>query len=184
MIFLAVIGVLAFVYQCRVLAPADIAHRVEPFRVWVKSFGVWAPAAFVILFVARPFILLSSAVVAILGGLLFGWLYGAVYVLIGVMLSGTFEFWFIRRFAGEKIKQQVREQAPGIVNVTEQHGFLTVFLVRIVPNVAFDFQNCALALTPARFGAYFWGTFFGCLPAILFYTFVGNQAVSFIRTIH
>ena len=178
------VGLIAFVYQCRTLTPTDIVHRLEPLRSWVKSFGVWAPLAFILLFVVRPFILLSSAVVAMLGGLLFGWFNGAGYVLIGAMLSGVFEFLFIRRFAGEKIKQYVKEKAPGIVNATERHGFLTIFLVRVIPNVAFDLQNCALALTPARFVPYFWGTLFGCLPAIAFFTFVGSQAASFIMAIH
>ena len=178
------VGVVAFAHQCRTLTPADMAHRLEPVRLWVKSFGILAPLVFIVLFVMRPFILLSSALVAMLGGLLFGWLNGASYVLIGALLSGSFEFWFIRRFAGEKIRQRVKERAPDILKVTEQHGFLTIFLVRVIPNVAFDLQNCALALTPARFWPYFWGTFFGCLPAIAFLTFIVSQAASFIMAVH
>ncbi|MBF0569812.1 MAG: VTT domain-containing protein [Candidatus Omnitrophica bacterium] len=181
---LAGIGLLAFIYQWRLPDPADVARRLEPLRALVKSFGVWAPLVFIVVFVVRPVVLLSSALVAMLGGLLFGWLNGAAYVLIGAMVSGILEFWCVRRFAGDKIRQRVRERAPGIVNVTEKHGFLTIFLVRLIPNVAFDLQNCALALTPARFVPYFWGTFFGCLPAILFYTFLGDQAGSFMAAVH
>jgi len=173
----------AFLWQCHSFSPAEVVHRLEPLRSWVKSFGLWAPVVYIGLFILRPIALLPSAPVTFLGGLLFGIVNGVIFVLIGSALSSALEFNFIRHFASAKIINFVREKAPKIANATEKRGFLTVFLVRFIPNVAFDLQNCALALTPVRFSDYFWGTLVGCFPAILFYVFLGNQALFLIKSV-
>ena len=177
------IGFMAFLGQWHNVTPFQIAQKLEPLHVWVKNFGLLAPIAYVFLFVLRPLALLPSALVTMLGGLLFGVVNGVALVLIGAGISGSIEFVFIRHFANPGIKNFIREKAPGIANATEQKGFLTVFLVRVIPNVAFDLQNCALALTPVKFSDYLWGTLAGCFPAIVLFVVLGNQALTFIKAV-
>jgi uncharacterized membrane protein YdjX (TVP38/TMEM64 family) len=50
--------------------------------------------------------------------------------------------------------------------------------------VAFDLQNCALALTPVKWSDYLWGTLLGCFPAIMFYVILGDQALVLIKSVH
>ncbi|MBF0569996.1 MAG: TVP38/TMEM64 family protein [Candidatus Omnitrophica bacterium] len=165
------------------LSSAGIVHRLEPLHAWVRSFGMWMPVMYVVLFVLRPFVLLPSALAMILGGLLFGFVGGTVLALFGLMLSGVAEFAFVRYFAGAKMKDLVRKKAPGIVETVEKRGFLTIFLVRFIPNVPFDLQNCALALTPVKFSDYVWGTLAGCAPTVLGYVFLGHQALIFLKSV-
>ena len=105
---------------------------------------------------------------------MFGSFWGTIYVLIGAMCSSICEFLLVRYFVRGKAKEFLKEKTRRVGEVVVKHGFLTVFLVRLIPNVAFDLQNCGLALAPVRFIDYFFGTLLGCLPACIFYASLGN----------
>ena len=139
---------------------------------------MWAPLAYILGFVLRPLLFLPATPVAILGGLLFGSLWGTIYVLMGAMCSSICEFLLVRYFLGEKTKRFLKEKAQTLNKLVVKHGFSTVFLVRIIPNIAFDLQNCGLALMPIKFTHYFYGTLLGCLPACIFYAFFGSIALN------
>ena len=157
---------------------SNLSEKTEIIKYWVQRLGIWAPLAYIFGFVLRPLVFLPATPVAILGGFLFGGLWGTIYVLIGVMCSSTCEFLLVRYFLGEKTKIFLREKARALNQLVVKHGFSTVFLVRFIPNVAFDLQNCGLALMPIKFKHYFYGTFLGCLPASIFYVFFGNTALN------
>ncbi len=159
-----------------------LCEKIEILKYWVQKLGIWAPLAYILVFILRPFVFLPATPVAILGGLLFGGIWGTIYVLIGVMGSSACEFLFIRHFAGEKTKRFLKEKAQAVNRIVTRHGFLTVLLVRLIPNVAFDLQNCGLAFVSIKFTHYFYGTLLGCFPASIFYAsfgdFIFNWSVS------
>ncbi len=154
----------------------NLSEKAEIIKHWVDKIGVWAPLAYLLGYVLRPLVLFPAVPFAILGGILFGSTWGAVYVLIGTMCSSVCEFLLVRYFVGEKAKKFLKEKTRMVSHVVVRHGFLTVFLVRLIPNVAFDLQNCGLAFTPIKFTHYFYGTLLGCLPACVFYASLGNLA--------
>lgn len=147
-------------------------------KYWARKIGVWAPLVYILGFILRPIVFFPAAAYAILGGVLFGSIQGAFYVVIGAMCSGVCEFIFARYFAGEKVKAFLEKKTKKMSRAISKHGFNTVFLVRIIPNVAFDLQNLGLALMPIKFSHYVLGTFIGCLPACIFYASLGNLALN------
>ena len=156
----------------------NLNEKTEIVKYWVHNLGMWAPLAYIFGFVLRPLVLIPATPVAILGGLLFGGLWGTIYVLIGAMCSSICEFLLVRYFLGEKAKIFLKKKVQALNQLVVKHGFSTVFLVRVIPNVAFDLQNCGLALMPIKFTHYFYGTLLGCLPACIFYAFFGNLALN------
>jgi len=157
---------------------SHLSEKTEIFKCWVNKLGIWAPAVYLIGYVLRPLIFFPSTPFAILGGVLFGNIWGTLYVLVGTMLSGVCEFFIVRYLVKEKTKQYLKQKAPIANQIVEKHGFLTVFLVRLIPNVAFDLQNCGLALTSIKFRDYFYGTLLGCLPACIFYASFGHYLIN------
>jgi uncharacterized membrane protein YdjX (TVP38/TMEM64 family) len=169
-----VCGIIFALTRSHELIFLGLNEKIEILKYWVEKLGIWAPLAYILVFILRPLAFLPATPVAILGGLLFGGTFGTIYVLMGVMCSGACEFLFVRHFAEEKTKRFLKERSQAVNRIITRHGFLTVLLVRLIPNVAFDLQNCGLALMPIKFTHYFYGTLLGCLPASIFYTSFGN----------
>ncbi len=171
---IAVCGGILLLVQWHEFIFLNLSEKAETIKCYVSKLGVWAPAAYILGYVLRPLFLFPAVPFAILGGVLFGSVWGTIYVLTGTMCSSVCEFLIVRYFIGEKAKKFLREKTRMISHVVGRHGFFTVFLVRLIPNVAFDLQNCGLAFAPVKFTHYFYGTFLGCLPACIFYASLGN----------
>ncbi len=174
---------IAAIALCVVVALVALGHtlpllhfsvKTEIFSCWIKKLGIWGPVVYLLGYVVRPLVLIPSVPFAILGGVLFGSFWGALYIMVGTICSSVVEFTIVRYFIGEKAKQFLKKRAQGISQVVKNNGFVTVFFVRLIPNVAFDLQNCGLALAPIKFSDYFYGTIFGCLPACIFYASFGR----------
>lgn len=155
----------------------NIREKTEAIKQLISSLGIWAPLVYLIGYVLRPIVFIPAVPYAILGGIVFGSLLGAVYVLIGTMCSSTLEFLLVRYFIGEKTKKFLRDKTQKISLAVAKHGFITVFLIRLIPNVAFDLQNCGLAFAPVKFSDFFYGTLLGCIPACIFYSSLGDIAL-------
>ena len=168
--------VIFLLIQWHQLIFSNLSEKTEIIKHWVDNLGIWAPLAYLLGYVLRPLLLFPAVPFAILGGVLFGSFWGAIYVLIGAMFSSICEFLLVRYFVGEKAKEFLKGKTRKISQVVSKSGFLTVFLIRLIPNIAFDLQNCGLALTPVSFIDYFFGTLLGCLPACIFYASLGNLA--------
>ncbi len=153
-----------------------LSEKTEIVKYWVLRLGVWAPVVYVLGYILRPLVFFPSTPFAIIGGLLFGSVWGTLYILIGAMCSSVCEFLLARYVVGEKAKQFLKEKSRKMNEVVVKHGLLTVFLVRIIPNVAFDLQNCGLALAPIKFTHFLYGTLLGCLPACILYASLGDFA--------
>ena len=60
----------------------------------------------------------------------------------------------------------------------EKRGFITVLLIRLIPNVPWDFQNLGLGLTKVKFQDYFWATFIGIMPGSFALVYFGSSFIS------
>lgn len=158
---------------------SGISEKIEIVKYLAQRLGLWAPLVYFIGFILRPILFFPSTPYAILAGVLFGSFWGALYVAIGAMCSAICEFLLVRHLAGGKIKMFLEKKTRGISRVVARHGFATVFFVRVIPNIAFDLQNCGLALAPIKFTHYVFGTLLGCLPAFVFYSSLGSLKLNF-----
>ena len=52
-------------------------------RIWVLSFGIFAPLIFIGISIVRPLVLFPVSVISIAGGLAFGPILGTLYTLFG-----------------------------------------------------------------------------------------------------
>jgi uncharacterized membrane protein YdjX (TVP38/TMEM64 family) len=156
----------------------DIDHHI--IRENIKALGIWIPFIYVVFYILRPLILFPATVLSILGGVIFGYFWGMVLVMLGAMLSAVVEFSISRHF-GRKllIKYLVDEKLLRWDKTIQKHGFKTVFFIRLIPNVAFDVQNFSLGLTGVKFSDYFFATLFGIIPASFIYVYLGCSFLDF-----
>jgi uncharacterized membrane protein YdjX (TVP38/TMEM64 family) len=150
---------------------------VEKFKEKIDSFGIWGPVIYIVLYVLRPLVLFPASIFSASAGVIWG-LEGLIYLLIGASLSAIAEFFLARYVAREAVAKLVKGRAEQLNKAIERRGFLTVLLIRLIPNVAWDIQNLALGLTKVKFRDYFLATLIGILPGSFVLVYFGASFIS------
>ncbi|MCY8145382.1 TVP38/TMEM64 family protein [Bacillus inaquosorum] len=133
-------------------------------RVWVLSFGVFAPLMFIGISIVRPLVLFPVSVISIAGGLAFGPLLGTLYTLFGSMCASAVSFFAAGLFAAKKNGHY--EKLEAIQKQMEDNGFFYIFLLRILP-INFDFVSYAAGLSNVKALPYFAATAAGIIPGTI-----------------
>ena len=106
---------------------------INDFQIWIKNLGIYAPLIFILLVTFRIFIGLSSHIVLIIGGLVFGSIGGIFLGAIGLSLSAVF-FYFIGKSLGKNwFKNKFKKTHLIIEEKINLYGLLSVFLITAHP---------------------------------------------------
>jgi len=148
----------------------------ERLRDTIRSLGVWGPVVYIALYVARPLIFFPAGILSAAAGFIWG-LKGLLYLLIAANISSTVEFFFARSFGRDAVARLLKGRMRDLDERIEKHAFLTVLLIRLIPNVAWDIQNLGLGLTKVGFADYFVATFIGIVPGSFAFVFFGASLI-------
>ena len=172
---LAVVALLVWGWQ------ADLGTSLKGYLVqfsqWIDGLGPWAPAVFIAGYAVATVAFFPGSVLTAAGGILFGLLWGTVYVFIGATIGACLAFliaryvargWVERKLADEPRFRQV-DRAVG-----REGGKITA-LLRLSPLIPFNLLNYALGLTNVRFVHYLWACL-AMLPGTFLYVFYGKAA--------
>ncbi len=149
----------------------------ETFKEKVDSFGFWGPVIYIIVYVLRPLILFPAGVLSASAGLTWGPVKGFLILQIGANISAVVEFLIARHLARSRIEGFLKGKMLNLDEKIEKHGFLTVLLVRLIPNVPWDIQNLSLGLTNVKFRDYFLATLIGIMPGSFAFVFFGASLI-------
>ena len=144
---------------------------------WIQSLGPWAPVVFILLYVATVIICLPAAILTAGGGFIFGFLPGAVFVLIAAVIASNMTFLMGRHLArawiSRKLGAHLKFQA--IDEAVAAEGWKIVALVRLAPIFPFSITSYAFGLTRVSWKEYFVANF-AMIPGTLFYVYLGSIA--------
>jgi uncharacterized membrane protein YdjX (TVP38/TMEM64 family) len=144
---------------------------IDKIKSIVHDAGFWGPLFFILIYQIRFLLFLPISLLSALAGVIWG-LSGLVYVLIALALCATTEFVLARYFFREKVQELMQGKIDMLAKKIERNAFFSVFLIRLVPNIMFDIQNCALAMTKVHYKDYITGTllgmFFGTFALVFF----------------
>lgn len=149
----------------------------EDFKNWVESLGIWGPIIYIIVYVFRPLILFPAGVLSATAGVIWGVVLGFLYLQIAANISSLVEFLIARYFARDIIAKYLKGKLLNLDKKIERQGFLTVLLIRLIPNVAWDIQNLSLGLTKVKFRDYFLATLIGIMPGSFAFVFFGSSLI-------
>ncbi|MCX6040107.1 MAG: VTT domain-containing protein [Caldilinea sp.] len=139
---------------------------------WASSNPV-APLLYILAYAVRPLLLLSSILLTVSGGFLFGAGWGAFYTVIGANLSATVAFWVGRSF-GQAILSE--KGASGLIQEyaqrMRQESFETVLVMRFL-FLPYDLVNYLAGLLRIRYAPFLWATLLGSLPGTVAFVLVG-----------
>jgi uncharacterized membrane protein YdjX (TVP38/TMEM64 family) len=98
----------------------------EPLRDWVQSLGVAAPLIYVGLVTFRQFLLLPSALLLTIGGLVFGAALGTLLGGFGIVVSAVLGFTLARTLGREWLRVRLGHRLRAIESHTQRVGPLVI----------------------------------------------------------
>ena len=156
---------LAFLYRDQ-FDPAAMETLIE-------EAGIMAPILFMALYAVAAVLLLPGSVLTLLGGALFGPLWGTLYNLTGATLGAGLAFLGSRYLAAGWVADKSGGRLKQLINGVEAEGWRFVAFVRLVPLFPFNLLNYAIGLTRIPFSHYFLATWVCMLPGAFAYTYLG-----------
>ena len=147
------------------------------FLLWVDTLGVWAPATFVLAYVAATLTFVPGSLLTMTAGAVFGLVEGTFYTFVGATTGSALAFLTARYLARDAIQRRLLRypKFAAIDKAVGLEGFKIVLLLRLSPVFPFNFLNYALGLTTVTFRAYLLGAI-GMLPGSAVYAYYGMLA--------
>ena len=118
----------------------------------------------------------------VVGGALFGPWWGGFYSILSATLGALGAFKLSRYIEGGYFMNLINRKTEKIRHLNdsiEKRGFFVIFILRLIHIVPFRGLNYLAGVTNISVKDFFWGTFFGIIPATLFYAFLGSALISF-----
>ncbi|HAM39755.1 MAG TPA: TVP38/TMEM64 family protein [Candidatus Omnitrophica bacterium] len=146
--------------------------RPERVRSFVLSFGVWAPLIYLGVY-GQPVVPLPASVLTITGGLAFGPVWGTLAAVIGSTTRACGQFLIAKVLGREAVIRLLKGHLATVDERIGANGFVTVLMIRLIPNVPFDMQNYGLGFSRVRFGPYALATLLGVIPGSFAFVYLG-----------
>ncbi|MBX5452493.1 MAG: VTT domain-containing protein [Acidobacteriia bacterium] len=142
-------------------------------NAWLRRLGIFAPAVFIALYGVGTVVFLPGWVFSLVGGALFGPLWGALIDLIGATLGATLAFLTARYLAGDWVAKKAPERLKPFFTGVEAEGWRFVALLRLIPLFPFNLTNYVLGLTKIGLVPYVVTSFICMAPGAIAYTWLG-----------
>jgi dihydrolipoamide dehydrogenase len=117
----------------------------------------------------------GAAVMTLIGGAIFGLLWGTVIVSFASSIGATLAFlashFLLRDWVQQKFAQHLRVINSGV----EREGGFYLFTLRLIPAIPFFAINLAMGLTPIRAWRFYWVSQVGMLAGTVVYVNAGTQ---------
>lgn len=154
--------------------------NVDRLNAWFDGLGWWAPAVFVLLWIAASLLFLPGLAITIVGGLVFGAVWGTVWTTVGANLGAVAAF-LAGRYAARGMVEGLVEKNQALKKIDEgvkRQGWRMLMVTRLLPVFPFNVQNYVYGLTDIPLRTYVLVT----LPCMLPATIAFNFAAGSVRT--
>lgn len=144
----------------------------------LKSFGIWAPLIFVVIYTFAT-IFIPSTPFMTAAGVLFGLKWGLIYTVIGGILSAILVFFVARKLGQEKIEHLIsKNKYLKYLNKYNKrlgsNGFWDLVILRILPIMPFNVLNILMGISKIRTEIYILGTIIGLAPSNIIAVYFGD----------
>jgi uncharacterized membrane protein YdjX (TVP38/TMEM64 family) len=154
----------------------------ERLRALIAGFGPWAPALYMMLYTVAPALFLPGLPITIVGGILFGPVWGVVYTITAATAGACVAFLVSRYVARAWVERRlVGSRWRALDDQVARHGWKVVAFTRLVPLFPFNLLNYALGLTKIGFAPYAVTTFLCMLPACIAFIVFSSSLLGLLR---
>ncbi|MBI1912180.1 MAG: TVP38/TMEM64 family protein [Deltaproteobacteria bacterium] len=137
-------------------------------RGWIDNFGGWGPIVYILIYIMGTGLMLPGLPITVAGGILFGPLWGTVYVMIGATLGASLAFLIARYLGRDWVEAKMKGgRLKELDKKVEEQGWKIVAFTRLIPLFPFNILNYAFGLTNIKFSHYALATFIFIAPAVV-----------------
>ena len=146
---------------------------VMAIQSWIEEAGSAAPLLFMLVYIVGTVFFLPGSVLTLLGGALFGPVFGTFYNLTAATIGSILSFLVARYLASDWVEKKTGGKLKRLINGVENEGWRFVAFTRLVPLFPFNLLNYGLGLTKIKLSHYSIATYIFMLPGAIAYTYLG-----------
>ncbi len=160
-----------------------IALSVLPVELWlaearlsVAQRPIAGVTLFLVGFVIGTVMLVPGSLLFMTGGFLFGWVFGAIWVSLGTLCGPVLAAAASRTLFREALEHRFASQPTfkALDRALEEKDMLIVVLTRLSLLIPYNVLNVMYGLTGISLPRLAGATWFGMLPAVVLYTYLGS----------
>ncbi len=145
-------------------------------EAWRDAHPWLATAAYFTAYVLVTGLSLPGAVVmTLIGGALFGLVWGSLVISFASSIGATLAFLVARFLLRDWVQNRFGERLQAVNEGIAREGGFYLFTLRLVPLFPFFLINLTLGLTPIRAWTFYWVSQLGMLPGTLLYVNAGTR---------
>ncbi len=111
----------------------------------------------------------------LVGGAIFGLLWGTVIVSFASSIGATLAFLASRFLFRDAIQRKFGDKLAAINRGVEKEGAFYLFALRLVPAFPFFVINLVMGLTPIKTWTFYWVSQLGMLAGTIVYVYAGTK---------
>jgi uncharacterized membrane protein YdjX (TVP38/TMEM64 family) len=111
----------------------------------------------------------------LVGGYLFGWLWGAIYITLATVVGSLMTFLVIRYLLRSSLTRRFGPRIERFNHHFKRYGVNWILMLHYSAVVPFFIINTFASLSPMPLLTFLWVTAVGALPVSLIYTFTGQE---------
>ncbi|WP_246163405.1 TVP38/TMEM64 family protein [Oryzomonas sagensis] len=164
------------------LSGASHYLQQERLQALIASYGILAPAIYILIYSLAPVLFLPGLPITVIGGILFGPVWGVVYAITGATLGASLAFLVARYGARDWVARQLTgPKWQRLDNEVAQHGWKVVAFTRLIPAFPFNLLNYAFGLTTVPFTHYAAASFVCMLPACIAFIVFSSSLLGLVK---
>lgn len=146
---------------------------------WVNSLGSLGAIAFITIYLLATVAFFPGSILTLGAGVVFGVVWGSLYVFVGATLGATAAFLVGRYLARGWVSGKIAGNANfrAIDEAVGKEGFKIVLLTRLSPVFPFNLLNYAYGVTGVSLRDYVLASV-GMIPGTIMYVYIGSLAGS------
>lgn len=154
--------------------PQELLHHVLEL---IQNWGWMGALAFILLYIVATILLVPGSILTLGAGLIFGVVWGSIYVLIGAIIGETAAFLLGRYITRDWISRKMENNQTffALNQALNREGLKIILLTRLSPIFPFSLLNYAFGVTGISLRDYFLGSI-GMIPMTVTYVYLGSLA--------
>lgn len=150
----------------------------ESVEAFLKPFGYWIPAIYLIIFIFGMIIYIPASIFLITIGTLLGPGWGSVWGITGCYLASFLLFFIARKINLQSIKKRLGNRWDKFNEKLEEDGFFYLTLIRSTSVFPFSVICYGAGITKIKTKDFIKGTIIGCIPQIIVYCYIVPMIIS------
>ncbi len=145
-------------------------------REFIYGYGAFAPAVLIFIQAAQAiFPILPAPLIILVSGILFGFVWGSIYSLVGLGIGISVTFFLARKYGRKRIEGYIgKREINRVDRFFKKHGDYSVFLARLLPLFPINVVSFGAGLTKIGYKNYFIASMLAFLIWVLLLNSVGD----------